>query len=297
MTPGERVNLKRAIADSLAVDDKPEADLILAEFGQPTEEWHGQKTEYILKMLRHASDQELQALGAYLLGEGETDELPADDGRWQPDKFRLFISHIWEQRDFITQVKHVLASEGVDCFVAHMDIRPSAEWVAAIEMSLWSCDAVAAFLHKGFRASKWCDQEVGIAEGRRKPILPIAIEGEMPHGFIGRYQAVKCGGQSPRNVASLIISSFLERADTRNKMIDAQLAALVSSRGWDRSNGIAKRLQPIMDARDWRPERLAQLRKALTNREVSQAFDAQPWATRVLRKHDPTPPVDDDVPF
>ena len=51
-------------------------------------------------------------------------------------------------------------------------------------------DLLCAILTPNFYQSKWCDQEVGIALGRAIPTLSIK-KGADPHGFIGKYQAIK----------------------------------------------------------------------------------------------------------
>lgn len=51
-------------------------------------------------------------------------------------------------------------------------------------------DLLCAIITPDFYMSKWCDQEVGIALGRAIPTISIK-KGADPHGFIGRYQAIK----------------------------------------------------------------------------------------------------------
>jgi len=55
-------------------------------------------------------------------------------------------------------------------------------------------DALLALLTPGSNESKWTDQEVGVAVGRRVPVIPIRI-GIDPYGLIGKYQAVREQGK------------------------------------------------------------------------------------------------------
>ena len=55
-------------------------------------------------------------------------------------------------------------------------------------------DALIAILTPGFNESKWTDQEIGVAIGRKVPIVPIRI-GLDPYGFIGKYQALQGAGR------------------------------------------------------------------------------------------------------
>lgn len=48
-----------------------------------------------------------------------------NDTMWQPNKFRLFISHLSKYKQSAAYLKICLAKYGVDGFVAHEDIKPS----------------------------------------------------------------------------------------------------------------------------------------------------------------------------
>lgn len=109
---------------------------------------------------------------------------------WRSGYFRIFISHLTENKESATYLKIQLARYGIDCFVAHEDIEPSKLWQTEIEKALASMDLLCAILTPNFYQSKWCDQEVGIALGRAIPTLSIK-KGADPHGFIGKYQAIK----------------------------------------------------------------------------------------------------------
>ncbi len=109
---------------------------------------------------------------------------------WRSGYFRVFISHLTENKESATHLKNHLAKYGIDCFVAHEDIEPSKLWQTEIEKALASMDLLCAILTPNFYQSKWCDQEVGIALGRAIPTLSIK-KGADPHGFVGKYQAIK----------------------------------------------------------------------------------------------------------
>ena len=109
---------------------------------------------------------------------------------WRSGYFRVFISHLTENKESATYLKRFLAQYGIDCFVAHEDIEPTQLWQTEIEKALASMDLLCAILTPNFYQSKWCDQEVGIALGRSIPTLSIK-KGADPHGFIGKYQAIK----------------------------------------------------------------------------------------------------------
>lgn len=302
MKPGERIEIKKKLAAELAKREWTEIDLILSEFNQPvTDMWEGNGEEaYVLDMLTRATDEDLTALAEYVLGTPVA-PMPEGAGPWRDDSFRLFLTHLAREKEFVAAVQTVLQWEGIDSFVAHNDIEPSAEWVQTINMALWTCDGLAAFLHDGFNQSLWCDQEVGFVFGRRKPLIPVAID-VMPYGFLGLYQALLCKGQRPAIVARKIVDTLLGRPDSREAIIDAQLSAFVGAHSFDHANGICDRLRPVMTDRDWTRARLDKVELALKNGQVTDGWRAGPWAQDMLDRHRlPPPPAsfpgDDNVPF
>lgn len=111
------------------------------------------------------------------------------DTMWRPGCFRLFISHLSENKESASNLKGSLQNYGIDGFVAHEDITPSKEWEKEIESALFSLDALCAIVVPKFVESEWCDQEIGIALGRRKLVFSIK-KGNDPYGFLGKYQAL-----------------------------------------------------------------------------------------------------------
>lgn len=112
-----------------------------------------------------------------------------NDRMWKPGYFRLFISHLSEYKVSASNLKECLQNFGIDGFVAHEDITPTKEWEQEIEAALFSLDALCAIVAPGFEKSSWCDQEVGIALGRKKIVFSIK-KGKNPYGFFGKYQAL-----------------------------------------------------------------------------------------------------------
>ncbi len=103
---------------------------------------------------------------------------------------------------------------GVAAFVAHNDIEPSKEWQVQIETALATCDCLIALLHKDFHASKWTDQEIGFAMGRGLPIFTVQL-GEVPYGFVGRFQAFAGVGKSALDLAREIFETLIKHKQTQ----------------------------------------------------------------------------------
>ena len=125
---------------------------------------------------------------------------PTSESMWTIDYFRLFISHISKNKTSASNLQKALLDWGIHGFVAHEDIEPSKEWVSELYNALFSMDALCAILANGFRNSRWCDQEVGIALGQNKLCIPINKDIN-PYGFLGRYQVLKAHNLDARSVA------------------------------------------------------------------------------------------------
>ena len=135
-----------------------------------------------------------------------------DDSMWKPGFFRLFINHRVENKELVSNLKHCLYDYGIDCFVAHEDISPSKEWELEIEKALFTMDALCAIVTPDFIKSHWCDQEVGIALGQGKLVIPEKKE-EDPYGFFGKYQAI-----GSRNKTAYMLAADLWNVLYKNEM-------------------------------------------------------------------------------
>jgi len=86
-----------------------------------------------------------------------------------------------------------------------------------IEKALSSMDAMVALIMPEFHQSKWTDQEIGIAIGKHKLIIPIT-KGVDPYGFLSKYQGFKANGKMVHEVASAIFTIICNNDKTRNQI-------------------------------------------------------------------------------
>lgn len=149
---------------------------------------------------------------------------PYDD--WEP--VSIFLSHEAKYGPQIMALKEELEYYGTSCFVAHEDIAPSRVWLKEINRSIKECDALVALLTPDFHQSLWTDQEIGIALGRKKPVIPVSL-GTIPYGFMGDIQALKGDLNHPRELAEAIVRVLLEHdvtcASMQQALVDAHYNA------------------------------------------------------------------------
>lgn len=155
----------------------------------------------------------------------------SNDRMWKPGYYRLFISHLSEFKESASNLKECLQDFGIAGFVAHEDITPSKEWEQEIEAALFSMDALCAIVVPGFEKSNWCDQEVGIALGRKKMVFSIK-KGKDPYGFFGKYQALhsqQSANDMAKELTKAICANEYTRSEYFTKLVNLVLNASLES--------------------------------------------------------------------
>lgn len=241
MTPSERLKHVKGISRELAKEEWPLIDLTLSQFGlRPDPNWGGgEKETYIINITGTAQDSVLLELAKHLGTASELDTVEPPTF-WNQDDARVFISHLATIKEKTTELKDALAKFGIQAFVAHNDIEPTKEWQVEIEAALSTMDALVALLSPGFNESKWCDQEVGVAIGRRVPVVPVKIELD-PYGLFGKYQAIQAKGENPTDVTPLIVEALIKKPQIGPKITTRLVGQLAASMSW----GNSKRLMAM----------------------------------------------------
>jgi TIR domain len=251
MNPGERIRLITEAAELLAKRDASEQDLILGQFGMnTTEQWDGDAKSYAIAMIQYSPDDSLRELHQFLTGHIDLVGVSSGPHPWKNRGLRLFMSHLAKHQGEVGRVAFMLAKDGIDAFVAHTSIDPSLQWQDVIESALRSCDAMAVFLHDGFRESDWCDQEVGFAMSRNVPVLPLRFDLN-PYGFMGKLQAENCSDLAryphyfdTAYTAAWRILAWLHRTPTlQDAMTESLVSAFESSNGFDQTSRLFRLLE------------------------------------------------------
>jgi hypothetical protein len=326
MKPGERIRLIETATELLLA--KPQANrlLTLRQFGFSTHyvgDWDDD-AQYVMDMIADGSDDQLGELATFLRGEEAEPAHRDDDQPWGDLPVRAFISHIHEQRWVVGDLKKALAFYHVDAFVAHDDIDVSKRWREVIKAGLATCDMFVAFLHDGYHASQWCDQEAGWALGRNVPIISAR-----PHdvvrrdGFLEEHQdfviPANSQGSPAWHIAQQVFLTAVNDSRTREAGLDALVETFVTSWSFDTTRFLWHLLDRVQK---FEPAHLRRLEYAVaTNDQVYAAvLDAKaipdlvkaliekfeppmlnndPWATPVANANDPwaTPANTSEPPF
>jgi hypothetical protein len=205
-------------------------DAFFAAMGIPTDnvgaEWGGanSKRVYAKAVLARVSEADLLKVADELdLTPPGTPAIGAvPPANWKDTKdFRLFISHISEDKLIATRLKDTLARYSIAGFVAHEDIHPTLAWMDEVERALQTMDAMVAVHTKGFSASFWTQQEVGFALGRGTKVISFKM-GEDPTGFIGKHQALSRQNRTAEQIAALIDKLLESDPRTQGRLQEAR---------------------------------------------------------------------------
>ena len=90
--------------------------------------------------------------------------------------YRVFVSY--SSRDLATaaQVKQWLTVAGVQVFLAEYSLAAGADLGEAILREIRTCDMFVLLWSTGAKESDWVPQEVGVARGQGKLIVPVLLE-------------------------------------------------------------------------------------------------------------------------
>ncbi|GAB21607.1 hypothetical protein GOPIP_010_00740 [Gordonia polyisoprenivorans NBRC 16320 = JCM 10675] len=227
-----RVKLVLAIAHK--IDDRDElpwdhANIILRTYGVAElddDSWGPTTAETI----DTATDEQLlelaQHFGLELPSEAPAAVVTAIATSTQP--LFMFASHLAMHRVLVHEVAEALAAFGIKLFVAHDSITVDTEWHSEIESALDRADAGLVFLHRGFKESSWCDQEVGWLLGRHVPVMALRFDAD-PYGPLGKHQAQTAGNLPPEAIASSTLGRIASKPELQRgfgaSLVDAMAAS------------------------------------------------------------------------
>lgn len=99
--------------------------------------------------------------------------------------FKVFISYSTKDFHVVHNVKNQIDNSAVETFIAEYSVAPGEKLASGIMEAIKSCDLFILLWSRNSISSEWVPQEIGIAHGLGKPILPIVLESslELP-GFI-----------------------------------------------------------------------------------------------------------------
>jgi hypothetical protein len=164
-------------------------------------------------------------------------------------RFRLFLSHLAEHKIAVSKLSEELALFGIAAYVAHVSIRPTAEWQSEIELALQSMQALLALITPEFHASSWTDQEVGWSLGRGVLVVAARL-GADPYGFMGRNQGLGGTLEQPKELAKAVFETLLANPRSHGDVRRAYVRAFCESNSYRQTQLLCPYLRQITDFTD-----------------------------------------------
>lgn len=283
LSPSQRVLLMKEIVTRLGTEDWPLIDVTLKQFSLPwSDDWHGTKDAYVLRMVEEAPDQALIDLAQHVGFHFKEITTPrVDPPFWRNGMLRLFVTHLATYRVFAAELQEALLDFGVSCFIAHNDIEPTQEWQTQIETALATCDALVALLHQNFHASSWTDQEIGFAMGRGVPTFAVRFEQD-PYGFIGRFQAFNGNKKTAATLARELFDAYRKNKQTQLRMGEVLVGLFEQSGSFADARA---RIGYLEDLAHWEPSFSTRVSSAAKNNsQVSGSWGVPGRVTALVKK-------------
>lgn len=99
--------------------------------------------------------------------------------------FKVFISYATKDLPTVKYFAQLLRNTSIEVYIAEYSALPGVTLDEHIENAIKTCDLFVLFWSSNSKNSDWVPQEIGIAKGAGKTIIPVVLEaGLTPPGFI-----------------------------------------------------------------------------------------------------------------
>lgn len=264
MDRATKLTTVRFVRDELQRLDWEDQALHLATFGFSTPE-HLTVQDCLLA----GEETGLQELASYLRGEQDEADLVAGASVQQPVPLKVFASHLAAHRGVVSTYAAEFQKYGIELFVAHDSIEPDAVWADEIVQSLRTAHCGIVFLHDGFNASGWCDQEVGWLLGRGIPVPVLKFGATAPYGPLGFKQAINVAGRYHEPVVEETLNVLRNSPAIAPNLIESLVVGLERSPNFHTTDLIWMQLRAYRELTTEQTERV--LQAAAGNSQVRNA--------------------------
>ena len=209
----------------------------------------------------------------------EKEKVSVDE--YEVGTIQVFASYSTDDKFLAGDVKRILEQYGLSVFLAHDDIPPLCDWHEEISKNLNECDVFLPILTRSFSESVWTDQEVGIAFGLKKLIIPLKVD-TAPYGFISKIQACKLDARSPRR-SCLKIISVLGDSQFSELLIDCFIRGLENACDFDDATKVLEKLDEF---ETYDEEHINQIiRIAIRNNQFRKCSKEETFLRSIIKKH------------
>jgi len=99
--------------------------------------------------------------------------------------FKVFISYSTKDLEIVNKVQNILQDSQIEVFIAEYSAKPGEPLSLRIQQAIETCDIFILLWSRNSKISEWVPQEIGIAKGLSKTILPLVLNKDLNlPGFI-----------------------------------------------------------------------------------------------------------------
>lgn len=130
----------------------------------------------------------------------------------------VFISHAKADQPLAEFLHRHLTQEGISTYLASVSMQPGEQWMPTILDNLRASTWVICLASRAACESKWVMQEMGVAIGVSKKLVPIIwdIHPDSLPGWMRQYQAVNLAGAN-REEAQVAIGRIANAIKTEKQ--------------------------------------------------------------------------------
>jgi len=113
----------------------------------------------------------------------------------------IFISHSKDDSKLAEFLQRHMTQEGLSVYLASISMQPGEQWMPAIMDNLRASTWVLCLASRTACTSPWVMQEMGVAIGANKKLIPIVWD-QLPEnlpGWMRQYQAINLAGVSQQD--------------------------------------------------------------------------------------------------
>lgn len=216
--------------------------------------------------------------------------MDSDNGEFK--KLKIFFSYSSKDKKFAGLLREYLLKYDFDCFMAHDDIEPLADWIEVIKKNLNSCDIFILIITNNFKESDWTDQETGWAKATDKFIVPLQVD-LPPYGFINHIQGLLVKQSMLENdtyvmnlsykIVTLIEKEPIIKSKIDNYFIFKIIKMLSNSSSFDDANATSQLLEKYPNFTTDHVRLLYQATK--NNNQIQGAFKTQKILKEIFKKY------------
>jgi hypothetical protein len=130
---------------------------------------------------------------------------------------KVFISYSTKDLHIVQFVQSMLVGAQVEAFVAEYDVAPGAVLAPSIVEKIMECDVFILLWTQNSRSSEWVPQEIGIAKGHNKQIIPVVLQRDLPlPGFIADLKYLDVP-RDPQGAFTWLRDNLFARANEKQK--------------------------------------------------------------------------------